>query len=98
MKVYGYQLPAMSSLLLWGLMWEIVGRLGVTFFVPPLSEVVVTLYNVIGTPAFLKALSETAYAFSIGVLCAVVIGVPTWIPTLSSNVTVTPETPNSPPS
>lgn len=79
MKVYGYQLPAMSSLLLWGLMWEIVGRIGVTFFVPPLSEVVVTLYNVIGTPAFLKALSETAYAFSIGVFCAVVIGVPTGI-------------------
>lgn len=79
MKVFGYQLPAMSSLLLWGLIWEIVGRSGLTFFVPPLSEVIVTLYSVIGTPAFTKALSETAYAFSVGVLCAVVIGVPTGI-------------------
>ena len=79
MRVFGYQLPAMSSLILWGLLWEIIGQLDVTFFVPPLSEVVVTLYNVIGTPAFLKALSETAYAFFIGVLFAVTIGIPTGI-------------------
>lgn len=76
MKLLGYRLPGMSSLLLWGLLWEIVGRLGVTFFVPPLSEVFLTLFSVIGTPAFLKALSETAYAFAMGVVSAVVIGVP----------------------
>ncbi|MBK0398233.1 ABC transporter permease subunit [Limibaculum sp. M0105] len=38
-----------------------------------------TLIEIIGTPAFLKALGETAYAFSVGVLAAVVIGVPTGI-------------------
>jgi NitT/TauT family transport system permease protein len=79
MKINGYQLPAMSSLILWGLLWEIIGRLGVTFFIPPLSEVLYTLYTVIGTPAFVKALSETAYAFIIGVLSAVIIGVPVGI-------------------
>ncbi len=79
MKLFGYQLPGMSSLILWGLIWEIVGRLGVTFFVPPLSEVVHTLITVIGTPAFTKALSETAYAFVVGVTAAVTIGIPTGI-------------------
>lgn len=79
MKLFGYQLPGMSSLILWGLLWEIVGRLGVTFFIPPFSEVAHTLYTIIGTPAFLKALSETAYAFTVGVTCAIVIGVPTGI-------------------
>ena len=69
----------MSSLLLWGLLWEIVGRLGVTFFIPPLSEVFLTLFSVIGTPAFLKALSETAYAFVMGVVSAIMIGVPVGI-------------------
>ena len=67
MKVFGYQLPGMSSLILWGLLWEIVGRLGVTFFIPPLSEVFQTLFSIIGTPAFMKAISETAYAFVAGV-------------------------------
>lgn len=79
MKINGYQLPGMSSLILWGLLWEIVGRLGVTFFIPPLSEVLTTLYSVIGTPAFVKALSETAYAFLMGVFFAVSIGVPVGI-------------------
>jgi NitT/TauT family transport system permease protein len=79
MKLFGYRLPGMSSLLLWGLLWEIIGQLEVTFFVPPLSEVFVTLYSIIGTPAFLKALSETAYAFSSGVAIAIVIGIPVGI-------------------
>lgn len=79
MKLFGYRLPGMSSLLLWGLLWEIIGQLEVTFFVPPLSEVFVTLYSIIGTPAFLKALSETAYAFSSGVVIAILIGIPVGI-------------------
>jgi NitT/TauT family transport system permease protein len=76
MTIYGYRLPAMSSLILWGLLWEIVGRMDLTFFVPPLSEVFVTLFSVVGTAPFLKALSETAYAFSAGVMFAIVIGIP----------------------
>ncbi|MGP1396051.1 MAG: ABC transporter permease [Inquilinaceae bacterium] len=69
----------MSSLVMWGLLWEIIGRLDLTFFVPPLSVVVATLFSIIGTPAFLKALSETAYAFLAGVFAAIVIGVPVGI-------------------
>jgi len=79
MTIYGYRLPGMSSLLVWGLLWEIVGRMKLTFFVPPLSEVLTTLFEVIGTAAFQKALGETAYAFSAGVFFAVAIGIPTGI-------------------
>ena len=79
MKVYGYQLPAMSSLILWGILWEVVGRAGVTFMIPPLSEVLETLFSIIGTPVFVKALSETAYAFTMGVTASIVIGIPVGI-------------------
>ncbi|MGI9374274.1 MAG: ABC transporter permease [Hyphomicrobiales bacterium] len=79
MTLFGYKLPAMSSFILWGLLWELVGRSGLTFFIPPLSEVVATLFSVIGTPAFVKALKETAYAFLMGVFFAVAIGVPVGI-------------------
>ncbi|WP_417686485.1 ABC transporter permease [Roseibium sp.] len=79
MTIFGYRLPAMSSLILWALLWEIVGRMDLTFFIPPLSEVVVTLFGVIGTAPFMKALSETAYAFALGVFFAVVIGIPVGI-------------------
>ncbi|MEM1360303.1 MAG: ABC transporter permease subunit [Pseudomonadota bacterium] len=79
MVVYGYRLPLMSSLILWGLVWELIGQSGITFFVPPLSEVIVTLFSMLGTAAFQKALSETAYAFLMGVFFGVFIGIPTGI-------------------
>ena len=79
MTLLGYRLPAMSSLILWGLLWEVLGQIDLTFFIPPLSEVFATLFEVIGTPAFLKAMGETAYAFLAGVFFAVTIGVPTGI-------------------
>lgn len=79
MKIMGYRLPAMSSLILWGILWEIVGQAGVTFFIPPLSKVFVTLFEVIGTGSFQKALWDTAYAFFAGVFFSIVIGIPTGI-------------------
>lgn len=79
MTAFGTRLPAMSSLVLWALLWEVIGRLDLTFFVPPISVVIVTLFEIIGTPAFLKALSETAYAFFGGVFASIVIGIPVGI-------------------
>ncbi|MCB2123987.1 MAG: ABC transporter permease, partial [Rhodobacteraceae bacterium] len=79
MQVFGVKLPAMSSLVLWGLLWEVVGQMGLTFFLPPLSQVIVTLFEIIGTPPFLKALWETGYAFFMGVFFAIVIGIPVGI-------------------
>jgi NitT/TauT family transport system permease protein len=76
MRLFGRKLPGMSSLILWGLLWEIIGQSGLTFFIPPLSEVIKTLFEIIGTPAFSKALFETGYAFLAGVFFAIVIGIP----------------------
>ena len=75
MYLFGYRLPGMSSLLLWGALWEVVGRAKVTFFIPPLSKVLTTLVEVLGTTAFQNALKETAYAFCFGVFYAVIIGI-----------------------
>ena len=79
MTAFGYRLPGMSSLLIWGLLWELIGQSGYSFFVPPLSEVLTTLFSVLGTKAFQNAIYETAYAFCAGVLAAVLIGIPTGI-------------------
>lgn len=79
MKVFGIHLPAMSSLILWGILWEVIGQLDLTFFVPPLSEVFATLFTIVPTSTFLTALGETAYAFGMGVFFAVAIGVPVGI-------------------
>jgi NitT/TauT family transport system permease protein len=69
----------MSSLLIWALVWEIVGQLKLTFFVPPFSAVIVALVKLLPTAAFLNALGTTAYAFLLGVFFAIVIGIPVGI-------------------
>jgi NitT/TauT family transport system permease protein len=79
MTIFGYKLPALSSLILWALLWEVVGRLELTFFIPPFSEVLVTLVGLLPTKAFLGALWTTAYAFWAGVFFAIVIGIPVGI-------------------
>ncbi|MFN4142369.1 ABC transporter permease [Aestuariivirga sp.] len=79
MTLFGIRLPDMSSLLIWALLWEVIGRLKLTFFVPPISEVVVTLFELLPTPSFLNALGSTAYAFALGVFFAIVIGIPVGI-------------------
>jgi len=79
MMAFGYKLPAMSSLLVWAALWEIVGQLELTFFVPPISTVVVTLFGLVQTSAFLNALAVTASAFVAGVFFAIVIGIPVGI-------------------
>ena len=76
MKVFGYQLPTMSSLLLWGLLWEIIGQLELTFFVPALSDIFVTLIEISDTKPFLKALGETAQAYFLGTFYAILFGIP----------------------
>lgn len=79
MTLFGYRLPDMFSLIIWAALWELVGQLKLTFFVPPISTVIVTLFKLLPTAAFLNALGTTAYAFWMGVFFAIVIGVPVGI-------------------
>lgn len=76
MLIAGHRIPMAASLLLWAILWEIVGRLKVTILLPPLSNVLVRMVEIVPTPSFLSALGLTAYAFVIGNLIAIVVGVP----------------------
>jgi NitT/TauT family transport system permease protein len=79
MMLFGRKLPAMSSLLVWAALWEVIGRMDLTFFVPPISDVVIALFGLIQTSAFQSALATTSYAFLLGVGFAIVIGIPVGI-------------------
>ncbi len=79
MKLFGYELPGMSSLIVWGILWELVGQLELTFFLPPLSAIFGTLMEIGTTPVFLKALADTGYAFFVGTFSAILIGIPVGI-------------------
>jgi NitT/TauT family transport system permease protein len=76
MTIAGYRVPMVASLLIWGVLWEIVGQLDLTILLPPLSSVLAKMVAIVPTPGFLKALWVTGYSFVIGNLIAISVGVP----------------------
>ncbi len=76
MTIAGYRIPPLASLLLWAIVWEIVGRLGLVFLFPPLSYVVMELGQVVGSTTFLNAAIMTVKCFVIGIALSIAAGVP----------------------
>lgn len=76
MNLFGYRIPMMASLLVWGVIWEIVGRLDLIFILPPLSVVLATAVDLVQTPSWQSATVTTLRAFGIGMVLSIVVGVP----------------------
>lgn len=76
MILLGRRVPMMASLLIWALVWEIVGWLDLTLLIPPLSRILVRMAEIVPTPSFLAALWITGKAFLLGNLIAVGAGIP----------------------
>jgi NitT/TauT family transport system permease protein len=76
MVVKGVRIPAMASLILWALLWEIVGRLKLTILIPSLSGTLEKLVEIAGTESFRDAMAITARTFAWGSGIAILAGVP----------------------
>jgi NitT/TauT family transport system permease protein len=76
MLIAGYRIPIAASLILWAILWEIVGQMQVTILLPPLSRVFVRIVEIVPTAPFLSALWLTGYAFVVGNIIAILVGVP----------------------
>jgi NitT/TauT family transport system permease protein len=76
MTVFGYRVPMMASLLVWCVVWEIVGRLGIMFILPPFSDVLAAAVELVQTPSWQSATLTTLRAFAIGMALAIVVGIP----------------------
>ena len=75
MTLFGRRLPMSLALVIWALLWEIVGRLEVIMLIPPLSAVFAAFGNVVGTRSFLEAIGITLQAFGIGMALSLVVGI-----------------------
>jgi NitT/TauT family transport system permease protein len=75
MTIYGYRLPPWLALLIWALLWEIVGRLDLIMLIPPLSAVFAAMGNVLMTHSFLEAIGITLKAFGIGMALSLFVGI-----------------------
>jgi len=75
MELYGVKVPKAAALLVWLVLWEIVGQFELLLLFPPFSEVLAALPQVLGTSSFLEAARLTVTAYLAGLGLAVVVGI-----------------------
>jgi NitT/TauT family transport system permease protein len=71
----GYKIPIAFSLLVWCLVWEVVGRLGLISLIPPFTEVLGAMPEVMGSASFVEAAAITFQAYGIGMALSLTIGI-----------------------
>jgi len=76
MTLFGYRIPMMASLILWALVWEIVGRLDIIFLIPPMSAIIAAGFDLVQTNSWQNATLVTVRSFVIGMALAIGVGVP----------------------
>ena len=75
MKLRGHKVPMAFSLLVWCVIWEIVGRLGLVSLLPPFTEVLAAFPEVVSSSTFAEAAWITVQAFLIGMALSFVVGI-----------------------
>src|SRR5687767_14477548 len=75
MTFRGYKIPIAFSVLVWCLVWEVVGRLGVISLIPPFTEVLGAMPEVMGSASFAEAAKITFQAYGIGMALSLTIGI-----------------------
>ena len=50
MTAFGYRIPAVFSLLVWCVLWEIIGQMEAVFIFPPFSGVILALIKLVQQP------------------------------------------------
>jgi NitT/TauT family transport system permease protein len=75
MTFRGHKVPIALSLLVWCLVWEVVGRLGLITLIPPFTEVLGAMPEVMGSASFAEAATITFQAYGIGMALSLTIGI-----------------------
>jgi len=75
MNLFGKRIPLSLSLLFWFVIWEIIGRGGISSIFPPLSRIVVAGVTILPSEKFVKAVEISLRSFAVGMTLALIIGV-----------------------
>jgi NitT/TauT family transport system permease protein len=76
MTLFDIRIPMMMSLLMWALLWEVVGRLDLIFLLPPMTSVIAAGMDLVQTGSWQNATLITLRSFVFGMALAIVVGVP----------------------
>ena len=76
MKIFGKKIPMMFALVVWVLVWEIIGRLDLLFLIPPFTEVVLAVFELFGSGKFYAAIGISLESYLVGMGLAILVGIP----------------------
>jgi NitT/TauT family transport system permease protein len=74
--IFGFRIPIMASLIVWAILWEVVGRLDLVFLLPPFTEVLQAAVELVQTPSWQAATVTTLRSFAVGMVLSIAIGIP----------------------
>jgi NitT/TauT family transport system permease protein len=76
MTLLGKKIPILFSLVIWFVLWELIGRARLSMIIPPFSSVVAAGITIVPTEKFGNAASISLRSFGIGMALALAIGIP----------------------
>jgi NitT/TauT family transport system permease protein len=76
MTLFGKQIPIIFSLVIWFVLWELVGRAKWSSIVPPFSGVIAAGMTILPTAKFAAAVALSLRSFALGMALAMLIGIP----------------------
>lgn len=76
MILFGRKIPLAASLLIWFIVWELIGHAEVSTIIPPISRVVAAGFTIVPTEKFARAASISLRSFALGMGFALGIGIP----------------------
>jgi NitT/TauT family transport system permease protein len=74
-ELRGHRIPMAFSLVVWFVLWEVVGRLELVSLIPPFTDVLAAFGEVVPSATFIEAATITLQAFAIGMALSLVVGI-----------------------
>jgi len=75
MTINGHKLPKMAALVVWLIIWEIVGQFDLLMLFPPFSSVLMAMGEVVTSRSFGNAVWITLSCYAMGMALALVVGI-----------------------
>ena len=79
MILFGKRVPILFSLVIWFVVWELIGQAKLSMLIPPFSRVVAAGIMILPSEKFSAAVSISLRSFAIGMAFALVIGIHTGV-------------------
>ena len=76
MRIFGKKVPILFSLIIWLIIWELVGRSEIIFILPPFSKVLKATFDIVKISTFYDDVMLSLRSFGTGLGLSMGVGIP----------------------